>query len=367
MMETVNEISGKLSLLRSLAASHALDALLLQRVSSVAWATSGAAVFVNTARSEGEASLLITKEKQFLFTNNIEAPRLEKEEGLIAQGWEFSIAPWFETNHVFQELIGKSKLGADGLFPSVPDLSSEIAHLRANLTQAEGERFRTLGRFCAQSMDSAIQFVHPGQTEFEIAGLLAGESERRGVQPTVILIATDERIFNFRHPLPTAKKLERYAMLILCGRQHGLVCSITRLVHFGHLPEEIQKKAISVARIDAAMINATRPGRSLGEIFQTTMKEYARFGYPDEWRLHHQGGPAGYEPREYIARPGAIEKVSLGQVYAWNPSITGTKSEDTILVTETGNEILTSISGWPVISVDVGGDSLERPAILIMD
>ena len=93
MVEAVNEISGKLSLLRSLAASHGVDALLLQRVSSVAWATSGAAVYVNTARSEGEASLLITREKQFLFTNNIEAPRLEKEEGLIAQGWEFSHCP----------------------------------------------------------------------------------------------------------------------------------------------------------------------------------------------------------------------------------------------------------------------------------
>jgi Xaa-Pro aminopeptidase len=367
MTDGVNEISGKLSLLRSLAASHGVDALLLQRVSSVAWATAGAAVYVNTARSEAEASLLITQEKQFLFTNNIEAPRLEKEEGLIAQGWEFFIAPWFETNHVFQELTGRSILAADGLFPGVPDLMSEIAHLRANLTQTEGERFRTLGRLCAQAMDSAIHLVHPGQTEYEIAGLLAGESERRGVQATVILIATDERIFNFRHPLPTAKKLERYAMLVLCGRQHGLVCSITRLVHFGCLPEEIQKKALSVARIDAAMITATRPGRRLGEIFQTTVNEYARFGYPDEWRLHHQGGPAGYEPREYIARPGASEKVSLGQVYAWNPSIAGIKSEDTILVTETGNEILTAISGWPLISVDVDGNSLERPAILILD
>lgn len=367
MAEGVNEISGKLSLLRSLAASHGVDALLLQRVSSVAWATAGAAVYVNTARSESEASLLITGEKQFLFTNNIEAPRLEKEEGLVAQGWEFSTVPWFETNHVLQELRGRSKVAADGLFPGVPDLSSEIAHLRANLTPTEGGRFRTLGRLCAQAVDSAIHRVHPGQTEFEIAGLLASETERRGVQAILILIGTDERIFYFRHPLPTAKKLDRYAMLVLCGRQHGLVCSITRLVHFGHLPEEIQKKALCVARIDGAMITATRPGRSLGEIFQTTMNEYARFGYPDEWRLHHQGGPAGYEPREYIARLGASEKVSLGQVYAWNPSITSTKSEDTILVTETGNEILTAISGWPAISVDVDGDSLERPAILILD
>jgi antitoxin VapB len=206
--------------------------------------------------------------------------------------------------------------------------------------------------------------VRPGQTEFEIAGLLAGETERRGVQAIGILIATDERIFNYRHPLPTAKKLERYAMLVLCGRKQGLVCSITRLVHFGRLPEEIMQKAQAVAQIDAAMLAATRPGRSLGEIFQIAMNGYARAGYPDEWRLHHQGGPAGYEPREYVARPGATEKVSVGQVYAWNPSIRGAKSEDTILVGESGNEILTAIPGWPIVKVD---GQMKRPAILVID
>ena len=56
--------------------------------------------------------------------------------------------------------------------------------------------------------------------------------------------------------------------------------------------------------------------------------------------------------------------VSAGQVYAWNPSITGTKSEDTILVGEKENEVLTSIDGWPTISVTVDGQTFERPAIL---
>jgi len=85
MFEGVNEVSGKLSLLRSLAASHGVDTLLLQRVSSFAWSTAGVVVYVNTSHNEGEASLLITGEKQFLFTNNIEASRLEKVE---------TIYPW---------------------------------------------------------------------------------------------------------------------------------------------------------------------------------------------------------------------------------------------------------------------------------
>jgi Xaa-Pro aminopeptidase len=365
MVTGMNEVTKKLSLLRSLAHGHGVDALLLQRVSSLAWATDGAAAYVNTASSNGEASLLVTPDRQILFTNNIEAPRLEKDEGLISQGWDFRVAPWFETNAAVWELTHSLKLGTDALFPDALDLSGEIARLRTDLTAAEGGRFRSLGKLCAQAMDCAARNVHPGQTEFEIAALLMAETQKRGVQPIVCLIATDERIFNFRHPLPTAKKLDRYAMLILCGRQRGLVCSITRLVHFGAIPEEIQRKALAVAQVDAAMIAATRPGQSLGKIFLQIEEEYARVGYPGEWRLHHQGGPAAYEPREYVATPDSTEIVKPGQAYAWNPSITGTKSEDTILVGESGNEVLTEIPGWPMIKMV--GSSLERPAILEID
>jgi antitoxin VapB len=67
-------------------------------------------------------------------------------------------------------------------------------------------------------MRQAIMAVRPGMSEFEIAGLLSQAVESRGVQTIVNLIATDERIFSFRHPLPTSKKLQHYAMLIVCGR-----------------------------------------------------------------------------------------------------------------------------------------------------
>ena len=53
-----------------------------------------------------------------------------------------------------------------------------------------------------------------------------------------------------------------------------------------------------------------------------------------------------------------------GQVYAWNPSITGCKSEDTVLVTDSGVEVLTATDGWPMIRATAGGVEYERPAIL---
>jgi Xaa-Pro aminopeptidase len=213
-------------------------------------------------------------------------------------------------------------------------------------------------------MQAAARAVRPGQTEHQIAGLLAREVESRGVQVIVNLIATDERIFSFRHPLPTGKKLEKYAMLILCGRQRGLVCSVTRLVHFGKMPDDLRHKSEAVAQIDATFIVSTRPGKTMGEVFRRATEAYAETGFADEWHLHHQGGTAGYEPREQVATLEAADVVSVGQVYAWNPSITGAKSEDTILVGEKGNEVLTAMKGWPVVSAKVDGREIARPATL---
>jgi antitoxin VapB len=235
-----------------------------------------------------------------------------------------------------------------------------------NLTQPEGERFRKLAGECVQAMDQAMRSIRPGQTEWQIAARLAMETETRGVQPVCLLVATDERIFSYRHPLPKDKTMEHYAMVVLCGRKWGLVCSLTRLVHFGPLSEEVRHKAKSVAQVDAVMIANTRPGRTLGEIFALGQAAYSRAGFPDEWQMHHQGGSAGYEAREFVAVPGMDERVAAGQVYAWNPSIRGTKSEDTILVSDSGNEILTVIPGWPVVTVQADGQTLLRPAILEM-
>ncbi len=358
----MSEIDDKLGNIRRWLEERRLDAVYLQRASSFAWATCGAAAFVNLATTEGTASLLITQDKQYLFTSNIEAPRLEKEEKLVDQGWDFRITPWYADQNEVAGLLRGLKAASDYVYPGTQLCSAELARLRAKLTPEEGQRFRTLGRNCAQAMQAAIQAVQPGQAEHEMAARLAHEVEMRGPQVTVNLVAADERISAYRHPLPTSKKLRRYAMLVVCGRLHGLVCSLTRFVHFGRLPDELKQKSEAVAGIDAAMIAATRPGRTLGEIFQACADGYNRAGCPNEWQLHHQGGPAGYEPREYYAVPGSTDLVSAGQVYAWNPSITGSKSEDTILVDEEGNVMLTEITGWPTIAVD----GIQRPAILVV-
>jgi len=342
-----------------------LDAMLLRKASSFAWATHGASSYINTASTYGEASLLITPGGRYLIANNIEATRLEKEEGLKVQGWEFKISPWYTGSTAVADLTAGLKLGADAPFAGAVDLSAEMARLRSHLTSDEQERFRTLGAVCAEAMNEAIASVEPGMTEDEIAAALAESTQSRGAQPIVNLIAVDERIYNYRHPLPTAKTLEKYAMLVLCARWKGLVASITRLVHFGKIPADLRRKIDAVAHIDAVLINATRPGRMLGDVFADALQAYADTGFADEWTLHHQGGPAGYEPREWVATPGCEDLVVAGQAYAWNPSITGAKSEDTVLVDDLGWDVVTEIADWPLIEVNLpDGTQLNRPDVL---
>jgi antitoxin VapB len=360
----MSEFSEKQEKVQALLEEKELDALLLKNVSSFAWATCGAASYVNTAATEGAAALLITPSGRYVISNNIEATRLEQEEGLREQGWEFRVGPWHEAEQHVAELSHDLRLGSDSPYGGATDLSVEIGQLRANLTPEEGERFKTLSRLCADAMDEAIRAVRPGQSEYEIAGLLARAAESRGAPAIVNLIATDERIYSFRHPLPADKKLDRYAMLVLCGRRWGLVCSLTRLVHFGPLPDDLRRKALATAQVDATLIAATRPGKTLAEVFGQGVAAYDAAGFADEWQLHHQGGPAGYEPREVVATPSSLDVVRVGQVYAWNPSITGVKSEDSILIGEDGNEVLTEIEAWPVIEVAVSGQQIKRPAIL---
>ena len=363
----MNERQQKQRRVKELLDEQGLDALLLQRVSSFAWYTGGAASYVNTATDFGAAALLLTPRGNYVLTNNIEATRLQKEEKLADQGFEVVAPLWYEAGDPVADLTRGQRLGADVPYPGATDLSAEVGRLRARLTPEEGERFRQLGRICAEAMDAAIRQVRPGQSEYEIAAVLSRETQARGALPIVNLIATDQRIFDFRHPLPADKKMERYAMLVLCGRKWGLVCSITRLVHFGPLPDELQRKQEACARVDATFIASTRPSARLGDVFSAAVAAYAETGYPDEWMLHHQGGSAGYEPREHLATAASEEIVYEGQAFAWNPSIAGVKSEGTILVGAHCNEILTAIPNWPTIEVEILDQVIARPAILVVD
>jgi Xaa-Pro aminopeptidase len=342
------------------------EALLLLGADSFAWFTCGGRDYVNTAAEGGVAALLLHRDRKTLITNNVEQPRLLTEE-VAGQGFVEEISPWPQDAlpPIVARLAPGEKLASDLPFPGATALPGEIQKLRRSLTPEEVERYRALGAEVGAALGEACLALEPGMTEHEAAAAVAGAHYQRGIVPIVVLVAADQRLLRYRHPLPTDNVIKSTVMLVVCGRRHGLICSATRLVHFGQMHDELIRKHKSVVAVDAAFNARTRVGARIGDIFAAGVAAYAAEGYPEEWTLHHQGGPTGYAARDYRATAETDDLVEPYQAFAWNPSIAGTKSEDTVLATPDGPEILTASPSFPMIEVTVEGVKLRRAEVLV--
>lgn len=370
-----DELADKQARLAGFLDRQNLKAVLLWRRQNFAWITCGRENRIPDNEETGVAGILATPDRRWCLADAIEAPRMRDEE-LAGTGIEVIEFPWHDAGAGGRRVRGllgdlglsPERVAADVDKPAVgfASLPGDFAQLRWPLTSAEVDRYRDGATRTAGAVEQAVEAVEPGMSEHDLAALLAFTVRAAGLVPHVNLIATDERVFRFRHPIPTDKALARYAMLVTCAGFGGLVTSCTRFVHFGPVPDELKRKQQAVADVDAAVILATRPGRTLGEIFDDLQHAYAAAGFADEWTLHHQGGPTGYANRERVATPGDATAVLDFQAFAWNPSITGAKSEDTILVTPDELEILSGHSeDWPTITGQSPDGELPRAACLV--
>lgn len=359
----------KIDKVRSLLHEKDLDGILISNQSNFSWLSDGGRGHVAISTEASVGSFFITNNEIFIITNNIEAQRLQDEE-IRSIDYKVKQYPWHDDSKrkaIFQELFSNKKIGSDSPIEGTIDISAYIAEHRYILTDQEVQRFYELGKDCGEAIGKVCKAMKPGLSEFEIAGMMSAELYKRGVTPIVLLIAVDERVSQYRHPLPTEKKVKKYGMIVVCGRKYGLIASLTRLFHFGPVSDELRRKHNAVVEIDTVFIAESRPGAVIGDIFSKAQKMYEEKGFPNEWEFHHQGGPAGYAPRDYVATPGNTKKILKPQALAWNPSIKGTKSEDTIITTDNKPQIITATPEWPLITVSYKGEKWERPDILVLD
>jgi len=367
-MTRAEEVAEKEKRVRQLLEKQNLDGIVLTKRGNFAWLTAGGDNHVGNATEAGIASLLITKEKKFLITDNIEFPRLQAEE-IEGLGFEPVVFPWYEGGReaAISNRAAGMKLASDLPFDGAAMMEDEIARLRWSLLEPEVERYRWLGRACAEAVSKTCRQMRPGRSEFAAAGAISAALQESGISPFVLLVAADERIKHFRHPIPTDNKIRHCCMVVICGQRWGLILSMTRLVHFGPLPEDLKRRHLAVVAVDAAAIAATRPGSTAGQVFSAIKQAYAHSGFPEEWRLHHQGGATGYAGRDWKAcREDDNTPLLENQAFAWNPSITGTKSEDTIIATSSDAEILCPTPDLPTIAVQTEVGPIERADILVV-
>lgn len=359
------ELKIKEQRVRDLAAKLNLDGICLFKFTNYAWFTGGGSNRVVTGSERGCSVLLILKDKKYVFAPRNEIERITNEQ-VNGQGFEPVTYDWF-TGHVqaIKEVVGDAKIGSDVPIPGMECISDDIDRLRFSLTEAEVLKAKEIARIISDETAGYIAGLKAGITEEQMVAELSGRILYHGVKPAVLLIGTDERLLTCRHPVATEKPLKQYGLISLVGEKWGIHITLTRSFFLGNAPKELVEKQLKVNQVDAVMIANTILGQESDLAFEAGKRKYREVGYPDEWKLHHQGGAIGYASREFRAAE-RNEIIVENQMFGWNPTLQGTKSESTILVQKEGLPLIldTVPKWWPVQEVEVNGHIIRRPLIL---
>lgn len=325
----------RLAKVRELADAADGRPVLLDMRRDIAWLTVGAQHHVVTSTETAAVPLLVTKDACYALAPVNEATRIADEE---LSGLAVEVVPlaWHEP----AALAGAVDRLAGGRALSAEELGDGLLGARSRLAPVEHERMRWLATLLDVRMTEALWTLEVGMTEDDVAAAVAAGLGRSGVRIPVLLVAADERIDRYRHPLPKGRPVERRVMLVALAERWGLHVASTRFRELEAPAAELQRRIDACADILAAMRDSTRPGRTMGDVVMASISAYERAGFPDEWRLHHQGGSIGYVGREHIARPGDGTAIEPGMAFAWNPSIRGAKAEATDLLHHDGLESL---------------------------
>jgi Xaa-Pro aminopeptidase len=351
--------------LDGLLADRDLESVWFARPNSFAWLTGGNNV-VDREGDVGVAAVGYDGDTLRVITDSIEAARLREEE--LPDDIPVVEYEWYESS-LAEAVADHARTPAAADFDVQGFESIDASPLREPLTDEDADAYRELGAETAAAVEAICRELESDDTEREIASAVRGALSARGIETPVALVGGSERAQKYRHYTPTDTTLGDYAHVSVTAERGGLHASCTRTVAFD-APDWLAERHRAAAIVETTALAATQQIAAFDgqakDVFEAIRAAYEHVGYADEWKYHHQGGAAGYAGREWIATPTTDDEIRLPMAYAWNPTVQGAKSEDTVLVGESGMEILTQTGDWPTESMmafDYEG-ALPRPAIL---
>ncbi|MFL5681381.1 MAG: M24 family metallopeptidase [Chloroflexota bacterium] len=324
------EFQRRLGLVREVIERRAARHAFLSARRNFSWLTAGGVNHIVLATEAGEGGLLVGRDDVVCIAPNIEAPRLADEE-LDGLGIPVERVDWWQAGGIAAE----ARRRAGGSLLTDDETEPDLEPLRSVLAPLDRDRMAILGREGTAALEAALDALSDGMTEAELVTDLA--CRLGDMRAPVLLCAADDRIVKYRHPLPTRNPIRRRVMLILVGERWGLHLAVTRFRELEPPSDDLKGRIEAVTQVQQAIHEATRPGATLGDAFAAGQAAYARAGFPDEWQLHHQGGTIAYRGRERVATPGDPTRIEAGMAFAWNPSITGAKVEETFILAEDGS------------------------------
>lgn len=358
---------------RQLRESFAGRSLLLTTPGAVNWRTGGLSQPIDLTASSDPVWVLDCDRGTALITTDVEAPRLEQDFGASARGYDVLAAPWYDSDARLELACDYARTSAFELLTDTlgvgRNIRNDIVRARLTLSDADQEELRELGSLLGRALGAGITAWHPGRTrDFDTAAAISAALEAEGAKPVCLIVGGDERVRTLRHPLSTGEVVREVMMAVVVAQRAGLHVAATRIA-VRDVDDDVVSLMKPVAYVHDAVVEASLPGGTWGETVDCLAASYASIDQPRAWREHYQGGPIGFEQREFELAPGQSDSPfwSLDRrapyAVAWNPSLRGgAKLEETYLVTDR-LELLTLTPEWPL---DEGPLGVPRSSIKVM-
>jgi Xaa-Pro dipeptidase len=260
--------------------------------------------------------------------------------------------------------LDRARIGLDerGLLPGVFEQVREAlpgAELRPAFalwqevrlvkTPEEIERLHRAATIAEQAIQAALAVCREGLTEAEMAHEYERAIVERGARPAFTVIGFGD---HSAHPnaLPGQTRLEKGDLIRFdVGCLYKQYWSdISRTAVFGEPTAEQRRKYAAILEGEERGIRAMRPGVAAEEVFRAALEGTRAAGLPG-YRRHHVGHGIGiytYDPP--ILAPGVRTPLEPGMVFEietpyYELGFGGLQVEDTMLVTEDGARMLTTL------------------------
>jgi Xaa-Pro aminopeptidase len=230
----------------------------------------------------------------------------------------------------------------------IPVAESLIAKLRMVKDDGEIALIRASVNLNSRALELALKRFKPGMTETALAAEIDYQSRKLGASGPAfdtIVAAAERAALPHAHPGPA--KIGPGMVLIDVGAfKESYASDMTRMVHAGPADAKYKEAYRAVLEAQLAAIAAVRPGVTASAVDRAARQTLKEHGL-DRAFVHSTGHGLGLEIHEG-PRLGKGDKTKLekGMAITIEPGVYlegwgGIRIEDTVLVTETGCEILT--------------------------